>query len=91
VSDKERDVQQSLLVRLRRIEGQVRGVQRMIENDSDCGEILNQIAAIKAAVNRVGILVFENYAQDCMLRTLGKTPAKEDLKEITVMMGRLLK
>ena len=84
------DAQKSLLTRLRRIEGQIRGVQRMIEQGSDCGEILNQIAAIRAAVNRVGILVFENHARDCLWRTPGDS-SEENFKEVIAMMGRLLK
>ena len=54
------DRRKSVISRLRRIEGQVRGVQRMIEEEGDCGEILNQIAAIKSAVNHAGIVIFEN-------------------------------
>ena len=50
-------MQKDLLARLRRIEGQVRGVQKMIEDNRDCGEIVIQLGAIKAAVNRVGFSV----------------------------------
>ncbi|WP_054695549.1 metal-sensitive transcriptional regulator [Syntrophomonas palmitatica] len=87
----ENNTQKVLLMRLRRIEGQVRGVQRMIEDGSDCGEILNQIAAVKAAVNRVGILIFENHAKDCILRNVSQSPSDEEFKEIFTMMGRLLR
>ena len=45
---------QSLLNRLKRIEGQVRGISKMISEEQDCAEILMQIAAVKAAVNKVG-------------------------------------
>ncbi|MBO8136958.1 MAG: metal-sensitive transcriptional regulator [Desulfotomaculum sp.] len=50
-------MKKDLMSRLKRIEGQVRGVQKMIENNRDCGEIVVQLAAIKAAVNRVGFTV----------------------------------
>lgn len=50
---------QSLLNRLKRIEGQVRGISKMISEEQDCAEILMQIAAVKAAVNKVGTLCFK--------------------------------
>lgn len=87
----EKDTRKSILVRLRRIEGQVRGVQRMIEDGADCGEILNQIAAIKAAVSQAGILVFENHAHECILKAMNEDQQEENLKDIVNMMGRLIK
>jgi len=54
------------LVALRRIEGQVRGLQRMIEEDRDCKEIISQIAAVRSALKRVGVLLVENYAKKCL-------------------------
>lgn len=50
-------LQQELLTRLRKIEGQVRGVQKMIAENRSCSDIVIQLAAIKAAVNRVGFSV----------------------------------
>ncbi|MGB9857635.1 MAG: metal-sensitive transcriptional regulator [Dictyoglomaceae bacterium] len=52
-------------VALRRIEGQVRGIQRMIEEGRDCKEIISQIAAVRSALKRVGILIVEDYAKQC--------------------------
>gem|GEM_PF-1056575 len=51
------EMQKEVLSRLRKIEGQVRGVQKMVTDCRDCGDIVIQLAAIKAAVNRVGITV----------------------------------
>ncbi len=50
-------MKKDLHARLKRIEGQVRGVQKMIEENRDCGDIVIQLGAIKAAVNRVGFTV----------------------------------
>ncbi|KJS14303.1 MAG: hypothetical protein JL56_16460 [Desulfotomaculum sp. BICA1-6] len=50
-------MQKDVLSRLRKIEGQVRGVQKMVTDCRDCGDIVIQLAAIKAAINRVGITV----------------------------------
>lgn len=62
------------LMRLRRIEGQVRGVQRMVEEERSCREIFNQLAAIKAAITSLNTVVVECYARDC----LGDTDASRD-------------
>ncbi|MDQ7790711.1 MAG: transcriptional regulator [Desulforudis sp.] len=56
-SEKQQVVQSELLSRLKKIEGQVRGVQKMIQDGRSCGDIVIQLGAIKAAVNRVGITV----------------------------------
>ena len=53
--------------RLRRIEGQIRGLQRMVEEQRDCEAILTQLMAARAALDRVGLLVAENYVQECIL------------------------
>lgn len=87
----EEDARKSILMRLRRIEGQVRGVQRMIEQEADCGEILTQVAAIKSAVNQVGLLVFENHARDCLALVTLDDSDGEGLKDIVAMMGRLIR
>ncbi|MEN6326212.1 MAG: metal-sensitive transcriptional regulator [Syntrophomonas sp.] len=86
-----KDIQKKIIVRLRRIEGQVRGVQGMIEAQADCGEILNQIAAIKSAVNQVGILMFENHARECIFRAMDEDQQEDNFQEIVTMMGRLIK
>lgn len=85
------DQRKNIIVRLRRIEGQVRGVQRMIENEAECSEIMNQVAAIKSAVNQVGLLVFENHARDCIARSLSEDDDGESFDEIVKMMGRFVK
>jgi CsoR family transcriptional regulator, copper-sensing transcriptional repressor len=55
-----------VMLRLRRIEGQVRGVQRMIEEGRDCREIVTQVAAIKSALASVNSQVLQCYASNCL-------------------------
>ena len=52
--------------RLSRIYGQIKGIERMIVQGEPCPDILIQIAAVKGAINKVGILIFEEYAQECL-------------------------
>lgn len=83
--------QKSVMMRLKRIEGQVRGIQRMIEEEANCREILTQIAAVKAAVSQVGILVFEKHAHECIHRALDEENEEENFREIVTMMSKLIK
>ncbi len=52
--------------RLRRIEGQVRGIQKMVEENRDCRDVVLQLAAIKASVASLNTLVAESYAKECL-------------------------
>ncbi|WP_343032830.1 metal-sensitive transcriptional regulator [Anaerotalea alkaliphila] len=51
----------AILKRLRRIEGQVKGIIRMVEEESTCDQILTQVSAVRAATNKVGGLILERY------------------------------
>lgn len=55
--------------RLKRIEGQVKGIEKMVDNDAKCKDILIQIAAIRSAINKVGTIILENYAKNCFVET----------------------
>ncbi|WP_461204542.1 metal-sensitive transcriptional regulator [Clostridium sp. DL1XJH146] len=67
-----------LLNRLRRIEGQVKGIERMVENDACCKDILVQVAAIRAAINKVGSLILSNYSNNCLVDLEEKDQDKVD-------------
>ena len=56
-----------LLKRVRRIEGQARGVARMIEEDRDCSEILQQLAAVRSAAHQATIALVRSYASECVV------------------------
>ena len=56
-----------LLRRVRRLEGQARGVARMIEEDRDCSEILQQLAAVRSAAHQATVALVRNYATQCIV------------------------
>jgi len=58
---------EELQKRLKRIEGQVRGVQRMLDEDRDCHEIVQQLAAIRSAVQGASVMYMRQYASDCLM------------------------
>ena len=61
----------ALKVRLRRVEGQMRGVQKMVDDDRDCQEILQQLAAIRSAVQNASEFFLRTYAKECLARAEG--------------------
>lgn len=71
-------IQNEVLSRLKKIEGQVRGVQKMVQEFRSCGDIVIQLAAIKAAVNRVGVTMLACHMVDKMQHDVEDG---EDIKE----------
>jgi len=69
----------NLIRRLKKIEGQVKGIQRMIENDKYCADVLIQIAAVKAAINKVGLLILRNHSHTCISKAIEEN--KEEMVE----------
>ena len=56
---------ETLLRRLKRVEGQVRGIQRMVENGRECESIITQLAAVRSAIDGVASLILKNYMKIC--------------------------
>jgi DNA-binding FrmR family transcriptional regulator len=78
-----------VIVRLRRIEGQVRGIQRMVEEDRACEQMLTQLMAVRASVDQVGLLLLETHIENCLLKDLKADPERlEELRETLKMWAR---
>ncbi|MCS7463286.1 metal-sensitive transcriptional regulator [Paenibacillus doosanensis] len=86
-SDKVKD---NLVSRLNRIEGQIRGVKGMIEKDTYCDDVLNQIAAIQSALNSVGKILLEGHMKSCVVERLEQGD-KDVIDELLKTMGKLMK
>ena len=79
-----------LLKRLRRIEGQVRGVQGMVEDDRYCIDILTQISAAQAALDKVALGLLDDHARHCVID--GPDDQKGDrTEELMAAVGRLMR
>jgi CsoR family transcriptional regulator, copper-sensing transcriptional repressor len=74
------------LVALRRIEGQVRGVQKMIEERKYCIDILTQIQAIKGALGRIEEKILEKHFQHCVTDAMRDAPEKEKQQKLDEML-----
>jgi CsoR family transcriptional regulator, copper-sensing transcriptional repressor len=70
-----------LINRLRRVEGQSRGLQRMIEQGRPCDEIFTQLAATKAALDRVGVLLISLKMRECLNQETGEDLASPEAVE----------
>ena len=83
---------EQLLDRLARVEGQVRGVSRMVEEDRYCIDVLTQVSAARAALEQVSLGLLDEHARHCMLGE-GDAPADPDgqVQELMDAVGRLVK
>lgn len=81
----------ALLKRLKRIEGQVKGIQKMIEDDRYCNDILVQIAAVRSAMNKVGGIILENHLKGCIKNSLQNNPEDEVIDELINTMLKFIK
>jgi DNA-binding FrmR family transcriptional regulator len=82
-----------LRARLSKVEGQVRGVQRMVEEDVYCIDILTQIAAAESAMKKVAVLLLEDHLGHCVADAARGTKRQQDEKvsEASAAIERLLK
>jgi len=67
---------------MKRIEGQVNGIERMIEKGEYCGDILIQISAVRSALNKVGGIIIENYAKNCIIEKMNNLDSEDALDEL---------
>jgi DNA-binding FrmR family transcriptional regulator len=80
---------EALLKRLARIEGQVRGVSRMVEEERYCIDVLTQIGAIEAALDRVALGLIDDHTRHCVAQAEGGEQA-EKVDELVAALGRFV-
>ena len=82
---------EQLLARLRRIEGQIRGIERMVEEDRYCIDVLTQIGAAQAALDKVALGLLDDHAHHCVMgaRSADERDVKTD--EMMAAVGRLMR
>ena len=84
---------EALVKRLKRVEGQVRGLQRMVEEDTYCIDVLTQVSATTKALQSVALLLLEDHLGHCVAHALveGGDVADEKIKEASDAVARLVK
>lgn len=84
------DSKDALLNRLARVEGQVRGIRRMVEDDRYCIDVLTQVAAVERAIEAVALGLLDDHVRNCVLDAEGGTRERRT-EELMAAVGRLLK
>lgn len=86
------NLEKDALTRLKRIEGQVAGIQRMVGERRYCMDIVNQISAVEAALHKVSALVLRNHMETCVLsafRSTNKADVKQKVDELMRVYNNL--
>lgn len=81
---------QQVLNRLARIEGHVRAIKRMVEEDKPCPDVLMQIAAVRSALNSVGRVILEDHLQSCMIDAVEKDDYNRALKDLKNSLDKFI-
>ncbi len=85
------DHKEDLLKRLRRMEGQVRGLQQMVENDRYCLDIVQQTQAVSAAAREVALMVLEDHLRGCVHDAIQENNGDAAIKEMVAVLGKALR
>lgn len=81
----------SVQLRLKKIAGQVKGIQRMVEEGKYCVDILIQIAAVRAALDKVGLIVLENHSRECLQKAVTEGKQEEMITELIEVLKKFIK
>jgi CsoR family transcriptional regulator, copper-sensing transcriptional repressor len=81
---------EALLKRLKRMEGQVRGISQMVEDDRYCLDIVQQINAITAAAREVSMVLLEDHLRGCVQDAVKEDNSDEAIKEMVKVLGKAL-
>jgi DNA-binding FrmR family transcriptional regulator len=81
----------AVLARLHRIEGQVRGLQRMVGEDRYCIDVLTQVSAAKAGLERVALLLLNDHVDHCVADAIRAGDGTEKVAELTQAVERLVR
>jgi DNA-binding FrmR family transcriptional regulator len=82
---------EQLRTRLKRIEGQVRGIEGMVEDDRYCIDVITQISAVQAALDKVALGLLDGHARHCIVEGHGEGSPEELGDELMAAVGRLMR
>jgi len=77
--------------RLRLIEGQIRGVQKMVDDDRYCIDVLTQVGAVKAALDAVALLLLQDHTEHCLVEAIQAGDGRTKVRELNEAVERLVK
>lgn len=91
MSNMRKEIKSSCLKRLSRIEGQVRGLARMVEQDRYCIDVVTQISAVSAALRRVEEEILRDHVAHCVEHAIASGDTKEQRRKVAELMGVLMR
>ncbi len=81
----------SLLARMKKIEGQARGIQKMIEDDRYCIDIVQQLTALSAAVDEASLLILQSHIEGCVADAIREQHGEGHIKELMETIRKAMK
>ncbi len=82
---------QAVLARLRRIEGQVRGIEKMVDEDRYCIDVLTQVNAVRAALESVALRLLSDHTEHCVIDAIRSGAGKAKVRELNEAVERLVR
>ncbi|MBT9162044.1 MAG: Copper-sensing transcriptional repressor CsoR [Dehalococcoidia bacterium] len=81
---------QEVAERLSKVEGHLRAVRRMVENDRDCPEVLLQISAVRAALDQIGRIILEDHLDTCIVAAIEEGSGEKTIAKLKESLARFL-
>lgn len=81
----------AVIKRLARIEGHVRAIKRMVEEDTPCPDVLVQVAAVRSALNNVGQIILEDHLRHCMVRAVKDGDFERAMQDLELSLDRFIR
>ncbi len=81
---------QAVINRLSRIEGHIRAIKRMLEEDKPCPDVLIQLAAVKSAVHKASQVVLEDHIQSCLSEAVARGEAEEEWQSLKMALDKYI-
>lgn len=82
---------EAVLKRLARLEGHVRAIKRMVEEDTSCPDVLMQVAAVRSALNKVGQIILEDHLRHCMVQAVEEGAFENAMQELELSLDRFIR
>jgi len=81
----------ALITRMKRIEGQTKGIQRMIDSDRYCIDIVQQLSALSSAADEVALLILQGHIEGCVTNAIREQRGEEYIKELITTIRKAMK
>ncbi|MGB9679193.1 MAG: metal-sensitive transcriptional regulator [Thermoanaerobacteraceae bacterium] len=85
------NLRDDILLRLKTIKGHIAGIERMVEESKPCPDVLLQIAAVKASLEKVGMTIIQDHAKECLIANEDGKASYDDVQRIISLMVKFMK